>query len=501
MRKLLYLLLVGICCSCDSDFLEEKTNPNALSPGDFWKSEEDILKGLTAAYASLQPSNGWAAATNCFIGWPNLRSDECDKRNDMASWIQLGDFNYESTNGLAGNCWSYRFTGIYRANQVLKGIEQVPDVEKEQKERYIAEARFLRGFYYWDLYLNFGGMLPLWDKPVEKESEYYPDQATPEQILKFIREDFEYAQRHLPPQYASKYAGRITKGAADAMMGRYWLEFGEFAKAAVEFEKVILSKQYRLVDRYGDLFDGDHPNNSESILEVQFSGDRTNGQSEYHDITRHLASFDGGGYQEAYPTQWLYQLMLKDTTVKGEYGDRILATIEFPGGVAFYKGETYTYEEVHGKDSKAVYWKKFVTWSPSQSDRWTRSAFHMPLIRYADVLLMYAEALNEVSGPSQAVFDCINAVRTRARVPRIPQDWKQEKVREHIRHVERPCELALEGKRWYDLIRWNIVGETLKAHRKPGAENFIETKHQVFGIPSEEFRLNPSWKQNPGYGK
>lgn len=503
MKKIVSMILAaGLCWSCSTDFLEENKNPQSLSPGNFWKTEEDVLKGLTAAYASLQPSGDWAATYEQYIVAHCYRSDLCDKRDDVSSWIQVASFTYESNNSVAANYWSYNFTGIYRANQVLEGIENVEGLDPVLKEQYIAEARFLRANYYWNLYLNFGGKLPLWEKPVSNESEYSPAQSTPEVILAFIKTDFEFAQAHLPETYASDVAGRITKGAADAMMGKFLLYQGKYAEAAGELKKVVDAPWYGLNDRYEDNFDGLHKNSKEGILEIQFSGDRSGGKREYTNITEHLASSDATGYEEAYPTRWLYELMLKDTTVDGKMGPRLLATIECPGGRAMNSdGYTVPYEEVHQGAGSPIYWKKFVTWDPSLSSDWWYSAFNVPLIRYADVLLLYAEALNEANGPSQEVFDCINTVRDRVDAPRIPTTWNQAQVREHIRNVERPCELALEGSRWYDLLRWGVVKTTLVAHSKPNASNFIEGKHEVFAIPTSEMTLNRDWDQNPGYGR
>lgn len=503
MKKLLTMILAAsLCWSCASDFLEEEKNPQALSPSTFWKSEEDVLKGLTAAYASLQPSGDYASSFERYMVAHCFRSDLCDKRDDVTSWIQVASFTYESNNAVAANYWSYTFTGIYRANQVLDGVERVEGLDPELKKQYIAEARFLRGYYYWNLYLNFGGMLPLWDKPVSDESGYKPAQSTPEAILEFIKKDFEYAQAELEDEYASTWAGRVTKGAADVMMGKFLLQQKKYGEAANEFKKVVYSPLYGLNDNYNDNFDGLHKNSKEGIFEVQFSGDRSGGKKEYSNITEHLASSDATGYEEAYPTQWLYQVMLKDTTADGKMGPRILATIECPGGFAMdADGHDVSYEEVHGDDATTIYWKKFVTWDESLSAEWWYSAFNIPLIRFSDVLLLYAEALNESAGPSTEVFTCINDVRDRAKTPRIPTTWNQTQVREHIRHVERPCELAFEGSRWYDLVRWGIVSETLKAHNKPNAANFTLGKHDLFPIPTSEFTLNKDWDQNPGYGK
>ena len=122
------------------------------------------------------------------------------------------------------------------------------------------------------------------------------------------------------------------------------------------------------------------------------------------------------------------------------------------------------------------------------------------MIRYADVLLLYAECLND-RGATQEAIGFINQVRDRVNVPRLPLDMSKDAVLKHLQDVERPCELALEGSRWYDLVRWVIVESTLKDHKKPNCENFVATKHTLLPIPHDEFLLNPDWKQNEGFSK
>ena len=131
---------------------------------------------------------------------------------------------------------------------------------------------------------------------------------------------------------------------------------------------------------------------------------------------------------------------------------------------------------------------------------WDYSFFNVSVIRYADVLLLYAECLNDKGETTEAI-NIINKVRARVNVPALPLTMSKAEVLKHLQDKERPCELALEGSRWYDLVRWGIVEETLKAHNKPFVENYVDTKHQLFPIPHSEFLLNPDWEQNPNYSK
>lgn len=131
---------------------------------------------------------------------------------------------------------------------------------------------------------------------------------------------------------------------------------------------------------------------------------------------------------------------------------------------------------------------------------WYKSGFNIPLIRYADILLLYAECLN-ARGATPEAIGFINQVRDRVNVPALPLDMSKDAVLKHLQNVERPCELALEGSRWYDLIRWGIVENALKDHKKPNCGSFVAAKHKLLPIPHNEFLMNPDWKQNDHYSK
>ena len=134
------------------------------------------------------------------------------------------------------------------------------------------------------------------------------------------------------------------------------------------------------------------------------------------------------------------------------------------------------------------------------SSYWDTSFFNIPLVRYADILLLYAECLND-RGATQEAIGYINQVRQRVNVPDLPLTMTKDEVLKHLQDVERPCELALEGSRWYDLIRWGITETALNEHGKDNVENYVDTKHKLFPIPHSEFLLNPDWEQNPNFSK
>ena len=211
-----------------------------------------------------------------------------------------------------------------------------------------------------------------------------------------------------------------------------------------------------------------------------------------------LAGLDA--YEEAYPTDWMCQTLLADKTIDGKSSDRALHTLIFddPECRPFYYKNGESFKDYHKEGE--IFWHKYVTYTEGMSDYWDYSFFNVSVIRYADVLLLYAECLNDKGETTEAI-NIINKVRARVNVPALPLTMSKAEVLKHLQDKERPCELALEGSRWYDLVRWGIVEETLKAHNKPFVENYVDTKHQLFPIPHSEFLLNPDWEQNPNYSK
>lgn len=502
--KNIFIAGLAVCLgmtACTGSFLEEKTDPNNLTPGVFWKNEGDILKGLTSAYAYLQPNMNWGAPYERFIVVDNYRSDELDFRADVTSWLQIATFVNTPTNSVSQSEWTYLYRGINYANQCIDNIPAVPDVSEEIKNKSLAEARFLRAYYYYRLFLNFGERIPIYTKSLEgKDEEFYPEQAAAGELVAFIEKELREVQAVLPEPgaYKDTEAGRVTRYAAAAILAKFHMFRHENAKAEKEWAKLI--GKYELMEKYSDNFDGLHKNNKESVFEIQYSGDRTGGHREYHRIALHLASSNAEGYEEAYPSYWLFETLKNDKTVDGKYSDRLYTTILFddPETKAFYFDEGKHFTDYHRPEE--IFWHKFVTWDASQSQYWDCSAYNIPVVRYADVLLSYAECLNDRGATAEAI-GYINEVRRRVNAPELPKTLSKDEVLKHLQEVERPCELALEGSRWYDLIRWGIVGKALKEHNKPYVENYVETKHQLLPIPHAEFLLNPDWEQNPNFSK
>ena len=471
-------LLSGMSFSSCTDFLDEDSNPNALSPSIFWKSEGDIMKGLTSVYGALQPNASWAIPFERYIVIDGYRSDEITHRDDVTSWMNISSFNVEPTNSVVKTEWTNLYKGINYANQCLTNIPTVPgDSESLNalKKQSIAEARFLRAYFYYRLYVNFGERVPIYKEAlVGTDEEFYPPQANPGELVSLIETELKEVQSDLPESYEESEKGRVTRYTAAALLGKFYMFRKELSKAEVEFKKIIDKEGslFGLMENWADNFDGMHKNNKESLFEIQFTGDRSGGQYEYNLFTVHLGPMAGlDAYEEAYPTDWMCQTLLADKTIDGKSSDRALHTLIFddPECRPFYYENGKSFKDYHKEGE--IFWHKYVTYTEGMSDYWDYSFFNVSVIRYADVLLLYAECLNDKGETTEAI-NIINKVRARVNVPALPLTMGKAEVLKHLQDKERPCELALEGSRWYDLVRWGIVEETLKAHNKPFVENY-----------------------------
>lgn len=210
-------LLSGMSFSSCTDFLDEDSNPNALSPGIFWKSEGDIMKGLTSVYGALQPNASWAIPFERYIVIDGYRSDEITHRDDVTSWMNISSFNVEPTNSVVKTEWTNLYKGINYANQCLTNIPTVPgDSESLNalKKQSIAEARFLRAYFYYRLYVNFGERVPIYKEALAgTDEEFYPPQANPGELVSLIETELKEVQSDLPESYeeSEKDVSRVIR--------------------------------------------------------------------------------------------------------------------------------------------------------------------------------------------------------------------------------------------------------------------------------------------------
>ncbi|WP_366183120.1 RagB/SusD family nutrient uptake outer membrane protein [Flavobacterium ovatum] len=508
-RLIILLGLALVLNSCQDDFLDQK-NPNALPASEFWKTTGDLESGLNAVYHSFKDEN-------CVY----MTSE--NERSDIAypSYLRPlnGQFEYyeqlfNNTSKLPDNKWSALYQGVFRANQVIEAYDRLKGTFANADSelvalRIYAEARALRGWYYFMLHNSFNkGSVVLFDFVPKDKTQYQKPLSSSDAVLKFYRDDLEIAKEKLleVPLADNAPAGRFSAGACEALLGKSYLYEGNFTKAATYFKSVIDNYGYELMPNIGSNFTTQDEFNKESILEVNYTAtlkaDQTNNDQL---LSSQLGQQIGaGGWNGSFPATWVIMKYKKDpvdmldpkntglTDVYGviknrRYSERASYSIALADDTNpdfGYYGANTTAELAKFDKQHISYWRKYTNWDIQTKDETNtasgirgRSGVNVRLIRLADVFLMYAECMIESSNLGEAT-KYINKVRKRSHVVLLgsatnPANsefndgktsfdeivYTKTTLTEHLRHTERPLELAFEGgdNRLLDLRRWGIT--------------------------------------------
>lgn len=496
--NLIYIPLLVVGLSGCEDFLTVEA-PDQSTSGNYWTSQEAALSGLSAAYSQLYSGGGWRFHEYGYTLEP-FREDMILMGPGASGYgymTSIFNFTYNASSSLPAYMWNYNYWGLSYSNQVIDKVGAMDPAVFEQgmQERIIAEARFMRGYYHMKLLLN-------WEKIVVRE-KYITSEADIDKALSprdyawdFIVEDFKYAASKLPVTRGNADKGRATSAAAHAYLGYALLtrsyeepaRKAEFLTAAAEALKAENFQGYGLVpmNQWLGMFNGTNENSEESLFEIQFSP-ATSGNAYYkHQLHYWVGTDELGGWEGILPSDGLVNEFKKEGKISllGRYDSRMYATLWFKDDYFNGNPETvwgYKYDEWFEKD-KAVF-RKYLpeTFSGMKSDE---TSMNVMLMRYANVLLMRAEVLNEQNHPELAI-PLINEVRARANMPAM-KGASQEEVRAQIEH-ERIVEFALENYRFYDLRRWGKVKTALEAAGRTG---FDPARHNFLIIPQGETDAN-----------
>lgn len=488
---------LALTTGCQKDLLD-KVNPNQPALNTFWLTQADATAGVTAAYSALQLPGTYAR----WIHFANdIRSDE---GYSLSPWTDLAnftrfiqfDYNLEPVRVI----WEDHYRGVYRCNQILANVPNIK-MDAAMQKQMLAEAHFLRGVYYFNLVTHFGSV-PLILEPSTITTT--APQATPELGMAQVILDFQAAIADLP---VSNNVGHATKGSAEAMLGRVYMQQHKWTEASALFKAIIDSKKYTLVPNYLDNFTTANENNSESVFEVQFSsanqggGQDVAGASEGFERAQFFGP-PGIGWTDGRARPWLLDEISEKTTTGDVDPRRDITVFHFPMLVF-----GYTYQQLdngRGISTSDTFWHKYEDDRTQNFENYF-SGINFRLVRYADVLLMQAEALNELGQTTDAVA-LINQVRTRQSVNLTPltAGFDQAGMRKQLMH-ERICELAGEGTRWLDLNRWGLLKSqaTLDVLKAPNHDtdfvNFVIGKSEYLPIPRNDLTADQKLKQNPGY--
>ncbi len=522
------LALAASMTSCN-DWLKEET-PGTTTLPDYFVTGQNAIMVANAAYTPL----GWEYNNTYFSEWyiGDIASDDALKGgqdvNDGGDAYDIDNFKVNINNAILLDYYRAKYQGIARCNLALQEIPKVEADEVLTEDRracLMGEVYFLRAFYYFQLVRVFGGV-PLVDFVIDSSEKWQQPRATAEAVYEHIVNDLKLAESMLwdKSKFPPEDLGRATRGAAQAMLCKVYLYMKDYPQAYVwgkKFADEQYGREYSLCPVFADNFTLAGENGIESVFEIQRMEDPTSDYGEGNGftrgsfttiLTRPRMSCLGGdkGWGFDHPTLNLY--------AEFEPGDTRRET-------AIGVPDEESAKEVEVTYLNSPYYNNKICYSengrfPSLSHA-SRSPFNYILMRAADVLLLYAEAALESGHTADAKW-ALAQVRDRARqnadpavanaLPAFPgyrgYADNTESLRDAIRH-ERRVELAMEGHRWFDLVRWGIAAQVMDRDNGSYGKNedevvraemaqFIPGVHELFPLPSEELNLNPM-EQNPGY--
>ncbi|MCC9135602.1 RagB/SusD family nutrient uptake outer membrane protein [Pontibacter silvestris] len=505
MKRSLYIFLLSCSMVACTDELDQ-VNPNVLTEETFWKTENDVLSALAATYKTLRvQENGYWAVRG--VELTNGRGDDFFIRNDVKDLYQLSTFTNNPTTGTPSNLYATAYMGIFRANQVIENTPNA-DIPDEAKANFIAEAKFLRALNYFHLAINFGDV-PLITSVPQVREDYFVKQLPQAEIWALVESDLQDAKAVLPVSYSAEWVGRATQGAAIGYLGKAYVYQEKWAEAENEFKLLAQPDgrpqapyNYDLLENYEQNFMKEYDNNKESLFEIQnqnvggsqpWAGENAN-ESQGVTTAQEFAPTEVGGWFEAFPTNKMFNEFQEEKTVDGDFDPRMYASIvwDYPEAT-FYKKPYSEFEEVFGFKSRI---RKYQNWRDENEGIWI-SEINEKALRYADILLMYAEALT-MQGRTTEAYPLVNRIRNRANLADLPTGYSQEQMMAEIRH-QRMVEFFREGLRFYDLKRWGLLEEEIANSDKEGREFFNLARHEYFPIPQNELNTNPEIEQNPNW--
>lgn len=541
MKKIIILsaLLATVSFTSCSDFLTEDVRGQE-NLDTYFQSESDAESFLTGCYNAIT-YHGWWQVENFWILTEMCGDDYWmgNTTQGQGDYISLAHYQgVGQSNGTISNFWQYRYKGILRCNIAIEHIPEAPILDEAKKERLIAEAKFLRAYFYFELVNNFGGV-PLIEGFLLPEEVEGITRSSAEEIHAFIEKDLTEAAAVLPQrsEYADTDMGRATRGAALGLLGKSYLFQAKYEQARNTLKTVMDEGQYSLMPDFGQVWSIDYENNAESLFEVQNMYDET------YELGGSLSIVSGnrsGGDQDG----WAWGLPtanLENAFVEAGDTERLKWTI-VKNGATEIAGEDNFADLIAAQGDQNGDGTYCVDPSKHKSARINRK-FYLPLakrptnynqpkvplnhriLRYADVLLMYAEACNE-SGDDANARTALNQVRSRVGLSDVSATGTA--LRQAIR-TERRLELACEGHRLYDIRRWddtngkkvicNVMGANgsfvLWNTNQATADSyewenqyessdkgitFNESRDLIFPIPLYEITMsNGSIVQNPGW--
>lgn len=490
-------MLAMLASSCGEDFLNQ-SDPTKVWVEAFYKNEEQVKQALNGVYGGVQTLNNTAYLFGEFQTDNTTVDLNPADRGGAGSWeaFEFGTIN--SGNGEINNLWNGYYAVLYNCNLALEKMVEAPMSETGRKE-IEAQLKFLRGYMYFNMVQYFGGVVIVTSTLSVPDPAFDLVRSTEAEVWAQVEKDLKDAAAGLPEKYtANADKGRATKGAALGLLGKAYLTQKKYADALATLKQVT-TLGYSLTANYADNYNPNLKNGLESIFEIQYQGDNDNGEWSNFQyvfapriskgaVTGYTAGANGG---RNVPTSDIMAAYEKDD-VRKDISLKTNFTLD---------GKVYPVPYV----SKYNYPHTIVN----------RTNTNWPVLRYADVLLMLAESINEQSGPTAEALGYLNQIRKRAGLADLAIADKVAFRTAVLK--ERRLELAFENHRWFDLKRTKTPAEWaafMNAHgaqerAKPTVDrgnvpfnstDYVYTENEYFlPLPAPQILINPKLTQNPGY--
>ncbi|WP_118195573.1 RagB/SusD family nutrient uptake outer membrane protein [Albibacterium indicum] len=494
------IICVSIVSSCGDEFLT-LTPKDQLTDLNFFQTESDAQQALTGVYGQLQPNQTYGVSIDAAdIEW--AMSGDLYEMDGSAARIEIHTLALPASNTKIRDMYQQTYTGVSRANFTISRVSQMEELDADVKEKILAQAKFLRAIYYYRLVNYFGGV-PLVLEELDASSEMEIPRATAEEVWAQIETDLTEAIAVLPETWEGDDFGRATKGAAQGFLAKAYLWQEKWADVVRVSEEIINSGHYGLVENFRDIFKEENEANEEIVFATQFRGgnDGEGSNIVYRTAPRGAPSeFTGSGAWSNFVPQghWV-NAFEKDGSgkIKDErYWDVIIG----PGEPHQDMPDFVMPTSVPDGWSKTGY----ITTKYWQKATIGMSGVNAPVLRYAEILLNYAEALNEVGRSAEAMAQ-VNLIRQRAELDAKSTALGKDAVLDAI-FYERRMEFIWESAgafsdlnrrgRFIDFIRENRPNfAQLNVDSKP----WLQTQPILLPIPREAWERNKALEQNPGY--
>ncbi|MBL4677561.1 MAG: RagB/SusD family nutrient uptake outer membrane protein [Mucilaginibacter sp.] len=465
-------------------------NPSSVIVADqFYKTQSDAVSAVNAAYSSLNsdpagdfPLYGRQLNLLTENGSDNQIYSPSNTNPDVRA---LGTETYISANSRVQKVWQQLYYGINRANIA---IDKIPAIQADTVvlNRLVREAKFLRGLLYFNLVRLYGAVPLVLHDPTSIQLKDLQQPRTPvDSVYLQIVADLKDATS-LPKTYSGSDKGRATSGAAHALLAKVYVTRQQWQPALTELNQVINGGYgYALFTNYRDVFQKPTKNGVEHIFSAQFESNLGAANS-VQNLSQSFSSFNPGTLPIDIPAD---QNLVK-----------LFSTSDTRRAVTFYSevynaatGKTVVYSNAY-----TPYFNKFVDYSLTPLTTQSQSGINYPIIRYADILLLYAEVRNEIDGaPNADAYNAIDQVRNRAQIGGLTKGLSQSAFRDSV-FLERRKEFIQEGHRWFDLVRRGGTYLVDALHTLP-AKSAASDKNKLYPIPLIELQQNPKLTQNPGY--